>query len=211
MQLLGSSLVVSQPSQEPVTLAEAKSHLRIDGSDDDTLIGFCIGASRQYFENACQIHIASKTVQLALDSFPVTVPNLSVTSNINYPFQTKYYPFDGVIYLTGPVSSVESVAYTDTALAEQALGSYRVDLISNPARITYASAWPTTAKITNAVRVNYTAGFANGAVPKLLKAGILFYVAHLYENREAVTTGSLTETPLAVESIILQYSSGVYH
>lgn len=211
MQLLGSSLVVSQPSQEPVTLAEAKSHLRIDGSDDDTLIGLCLGASRQYFENACQIHIASKTVQLALDSFPVTVPNLSVTSNINYPFQTKYYPFDGVIYLTGPVSSVESVAYTDTALAEQALGSYRVDLISNPARITYASAWPTTAKITNAVRVNYTAGFANGAVPKLLKAGILFYVAHLYENREAVTTGSLTETPLAVESIILQYSSGVYH
>ena len=211
MQLLGSSLVVSQPSQEPVSLAEAKSHLRIDGSDDDTLIGLCIGASRQYFENACQIHIASKTVQLALDSFPVTVPNLTVTSNINYPFQTKYYPFDGVIYLTGPVSSVESVAYTDTALVEQALGSYRVDLISNPARITYASAWPTTAKITNAVRVNYTAGFANGAVPKLLKAGILFYVAHLYENREAVTTGSLTETPLAVESIILQYSSGVYH
>lgn len=211
MQLLGSSLVVSQPNQEPVSLAEAKSHLRIDGTDDDTLIGLCIGASRQYFENSCQIHIASKTVQLALDSFPVTVPNLTVTSNINYPFQTKYYPFDGVIYLTGPVSSVESVAYTDTALAEQALASYRVDLISNPARITYATAWPTTAKITNAVRVNYTAGFANGAVPKLLKAGILFYVSHLYENREAVTTGSLTETPLAVESIILQYSSGVYH
>ena len=213
MQIMGSYQVVSQPSQEPVTLAEAKSHLRIDGSDDDTLIGLCIGASRQYFENACQIHIASKTVQLALDSFPVTVPNLTVTSNINYPFQTKYYPFDGCIYLTGPVSSVESVAYTDTALAEQALGSYRVDLISSPARITTSNgaAWPTTAKITNSVRVNYTAGFANGAVPKLLKAGILFYVSHLYENREAVTTGSLTETPLAVESIILQYSSGVYH
>lgn len=213
MQLLGSSLVVSQPTQEPVSLQEAKNHLRIDGNYDDTLISLCIGAARQYFENSCQIHIAHKTVQLVLDNFPVTVPNLTVTSNINYPFQTKYYPFDGTIYIQGPVQSVESVSYTDTNLADQNLGSYRADLISSPARITTVggAAWPTTAKITNSVRVNYTAGFTAVTMPKLLKSGILFFMAHLYENREAVTTGSLTETPLAVESIIQQYSSGVYH
>jgi hypothetical protein len=48
-------------------------------------------------------------------------------------------------------------------------------------------------------------------VPKLLKSGILFYVGHLFENREAVTTGSLSEAPLAVQSIIQQFASGVYH
>jgi hypothetical protein len=203
---------MSQPTLEPVSLAEAKSHLRIDGTYDDTLIGLCIGAARQYFENSCQIHIAQKTVQLVLDSFPATVPNLTVTSNINYPFQTKYYPFDGTIYLTGPVQSVESVSYTDTALTEQSLTGYRVDLISSPARITYAYTWPTTAKITNSVRVNYTAGFTTVNMPKLLKSGMLFYVGHLYENREGVVTGTIaTDIPLAVESIIQQYSSGVYH
>jgi hypothetical protein len=60
--------------------------------------------------------------------------------------------------------------------------------------------------------VNYTAGFTTVNMPKLLKSGMLFYIGHLYENREGVVTGTIaTDIPLAVESIIQQYSSGVYH
>lgn len=214
MNLVGSYQVIAQPTQEPVSLAEAKSHLRVDGNYDDALINLCISSARMYFENSCQIHIAQKTVQLCMDSFPPTVPNLTVTSNINYPFQTKYYPFDGTIYLQGPVQSVESVTYIDTNLVEQTFGNCRVDLVSSPARITLTTGttWPTTAKLTNSVKVNYTAGFHHERVPKLLKSGMLFYVGHLYENREGVITGTIaTDLPLAVESIIQQYSSGVYH
>ena len=72
--------------------------------------------------------------------------------------------------------------------------------------------WPETAGIMNAVEVTYVAGFVNAAaVPELLKHGIKFYVAHLYENREAVTEGSLSEVPLAVSSIINMFTNGVYH
>ena len=42
--------VVTAPSATPITLAEAKTFLRIDTSDDDTLINTLIGAARDYFE-----------------------------------------------------------------------------------------------------------------------------------------------------------------
>jgi len=62
------------------------------------------------------------------------------------------------------------------------------------------------------VQVSYTTGYTTPSmVPKLLKSGMLFYVAHLYENRSAVTDGDLKEVPMAVESIIQQYTSGIYH
>jgi len=46
------SLVITvEPAEEPVTTAEAKDHMRVDTSDDDTLIDGLITASRLYAEN----------------------------------------------------------------------------------------------------------------------------------------------------------------
>ena len=41
-----SLTLVSPPAAEPVTLAEAKSHLKLDTSDEDTLIASLITAAR---------------------------------------------------------------------------------------------------------------------------------------------------------------------
>ena len=190
MLIQGSVQVVTSPTQEPVSLQEAKNHLRVDGNQDDALIQMCISAARNFFETSCEISIAQQTLKLCLDSF------------------------QPVIHLPkGPVNSVTEIAYTDDDLEEQTVADWLEDLASNPARITTLSGedWPAVAEIINAVRITYTTGWAPSAVPKLLKSGILFYVGHLFENREAVTTGSMTETPLAVQSIIQQFASGVYH
>jgi uncharacterized phiE125 gp8 family phage protein len=146
----------------------------------------CISSARIFFEKACEI----STLQLNLDAFPEVI----------------YLPM-------GPTTSVIDVEYTDTNGDDQSLADWNEDLASIMARITPAldEEWPQTASIINAVWVTYTTGWAPSAVPKLLKSGILFYVGHLFENREAATTGTLNEAPLAVQSIIQHFASGVYH
>ena len=191
MEIKGRIQVVAPPTTEPLTLSEVKNHLRIDGNYDDALLSSCITSARMFFESQCEISIASQELLLALDSF------------------------DDIIYLPrGPVQSVEDISYSDLKNIERSMDDWIEDFVSNPARITpaFGQSWPDTAEVVNAVTVSYTAGYANAnLVPKLLKSGMLFYVAHLYENRSAVTDGDLKEVPMAVESIIQQYTTGIYH
>lgn len=191
MEIKGRTQVVTPPTTEPLTLSEVKSHLRIDGSFDDALLNSCITSARMYFESQCEISIASQELLLALDYF------------------------DDTIYLPkGPVQSVEDITYADLQNNQEILDDWIEDLVSNPSRITpaFGQSWPDTAEVVNAVQVTYIAGYANAnLVPKLLKSGMLFYAAHLYENRSAVTDGDLKEVPMAVESIIQQYTTGIYH
>ena len=182
---------MTPPTTEPLTLQEVKNHLRIDGSFDDDLLNSCITSARMYFESQCEISIASQELLLALDSF------------------------DDIVYLPrGPVQSVEDISYADSENNQQVMDDWIEDLVSNPARITpaFGQSWPATAEVVNAVQVSYTTGYSTPSmVPKLLKSGMLFFAAHLYENRSAVTDGDLKEVPMAVESIIQQYTSGIYH
>ena len=191
MEIKGRTQVVTPPTTEPLTLSEVKSHLRIDGSFDDALLSSCITSARMYFESMCEISIASQELLLALDSF------------------------DDIVYLPkGPVQSVEDISYADSENNQQVMDDWIEDLVSNPARITpaFGQSWPATAEVVNAVQVSYTTGYTTPSmVPKLLKSGMLFYVAHLYENRSAVTDGDLKEVPMAVNSIIHQYTLGIYH
>jgi uncharacterized phiE125 gp8 family phage protein len=191
MELKGIVTVVTQPTTEPITLAQAKSHLRIDHSDDDTYLNLCITAARSYFEKMCEITIPSTTLKLSLDNF------------------------EDVLYLPkGPIQSVTEIVYYDSNEDEQNVADWQEDIASGPARLMplLDESWPETAGIMNAVEVTYVAGFVNAAaVPELLKHGIKFYAGHLYENREAVTEGTLSEVPLAVSSIINLFTNGVYH
>ena len=191
MEIKGRIQVVTPATTEPLTLSEVKNHLRIDGSHDDDLLNSCITSARMYFESMCEISIASQELLLALDSF------------------------DDIIYLPrGPVQSIEDISYADLQNNQEILDDWIEDLVSNPARITpaFGQSWPATAEVVNAVQVSYTTGYSTPSmVPKLLKSGMLFYVSHLYENRSAVTDGDLKEVPMAVESIIHQYTLGIYH
>lgn len=191
MEIKGRIQVVTPPTTEPLTLQEVKNHLRVDANYDDALLSSCITSARMYFESQCEISIASQELLLALDSF------------------------DDIVYLPrGPVQSIEDISYADSENNQDSMADWIEDLVSNPARITpaFGQSWPATAEVVNAVQVSYTTGYTTPSmVPKLLKSGMLFYVAHLYENRSAVTDGDLKEVPMAVESIIQQYTSGIYH
>lgn len=60
----------SPPVQEPVTLAEAKTHLRVTYTDDDALIAELITAARQWFEEQTYRALVTQTWDLKLDELP---------------------------------------------------------------------------------------------------------------------------------------------
>jgi len=175
---------VTTPPTEPVTLAEARLHLRVDDTAEDTLIGALITAAREYCQHYTQRSIGSQTLELRLDEFP-----------------------DGAIELPmSPVTSITSLKYIDTNGTEQTLSgsAYTLDTFSHTAWAirAYGTEWPETLDAANVVRVVYVAGAATP--PATVRAAMLLMIGHLYENRESVVIGQATaqELPLGVKALL---------
>lgn len=154
----------SDAATEPVTLAEAKAHARVDVSDDDALITAMITAARHVAEQQLQRALITQTWKLTLDEFP-----------------------SGVLELPHPaLQSVTSVKYYDADGVQQTLSNtlYRVDTSSEPGRIEPVDSWPATYSRIGAVEVIFVAGWANAAaVPAAIKSWMLMRVASMYEHR----------------------------
>jgi len=186
------------PPAEPITLAEAKLHLRIDSdiTDQDALISALVQGAREWVENYCRRTLVERTLELRLDNW---------YREIRLP--------------RGKVSAVASVKYVDSGgtLTTLAADQYQVDTYSVPARIVpaYGVIWPTvkTGEI-NAVLVTYTAGYTPGAasptdyaenIPEAIKAAIKLLVGNFYENRELLSERQLFEAPFAVKALLAPY------
>jgi uncharacterized phiE125 gp8 family phage protein len=156
------------PVSEPVTLSEIKSHLRIDITDDDTLLGALLSAARDDVELYLRRQVMPATWRLYLDTWQ---PCLRLPRP--------------------PVSSVTHIKYFDQDDIQQTLATtvYQVDIVSEPARITLKSgqSWPSLkADKLNAIEIQYVAGWADAtAVPEVIKHAIKLLVGDLYEHREA--------------------------
>ena len=161
--------LITAPSVEPVSLVEAKKHLRVSASDEDALITALIVTAREAVEHELGRALVSQTLEKTLDMFPfaIELPN-------------------------PPVASITSIKYLDENGIEQTLSSssYTLDNASDsrPAWLTpaYGYAWPSTYAEINAVKVRYVAGWANAAaVPQAIKQWMLLNIGHWFENREA--------------------------
>jgi uncharacterized phiE125 gp8 family phage protein len=152
------------PAVEPVTLAQAKTHLRVDHNDDDAYIEGLITVARQAAEDRTERTLINTTWRLTLDSFPDAIP-------LPMP----------------PTWSVSSVAYTDTSGTQVVLNAqdYVVDTVSEPGWIVPAigKTFPATLGI-NSVVVTYVAGYGtNGAdVPAPIRQWVLLAVGDLYDQ-----------------------------
>lgn len=157
--------VVTPPTSEPVTLEEAKTHLRVDDTTDDTYITALITAARQMCETYTGLSFMTQTREVVLDDFP----------SYGCDIQLAY----------GPFQSVTSVKYNDGDSVEQTLTvntDYKVDLFNG--RVQQLDGWFDTDGHNNAVAVRYQAGYASADdVPSVIKQAILMQVAAMYENR----------------------------
>lgn len=178
--------MISPPTIEPVTLAEAKLHCRIDHPDEDSLITSLIIAARQWLELATRRSFITQTLKLSLPGWPQTI-------QLPHP----------------PLQSVSNVAYLtssgETVIVESA--NYTVISACEPGEIipAYSQSWPSTSLALGLpVQIEYLAGYGDtaDAVPQLYRQAILLMVAHWYENREATLPINLRTVPFAVQSII---------
>jgi uncharacterized phiE125 gp8 family phage protein len=180
--------IYAAPATEPVSLVEAKLHLRVDGTTDDTLINGLIASARETVEGIARRALITQTWDLILDEFPEG-------DELKIPFP--------------PLQSIVSVQYTnqDNVTAMFAAANYAVDVYSEPGRIklVYGSAWPGSALYTlNGVKVRFTAGFgAAAAVPAKYKQAMLLLLGHWYANREEVAGNiNLAEIPFGVNALL---------
>lgn len=179
-----ASKIIIGPTEEPITLAEAAAHLRVNGADDDAYIAALIISARQSAESYTRRALMAQTWELALDAF------------------------DKVIILPRPpLISVISINYLDESGALQTLDAnrYVLDDYSAPAKLTPATgtAWPTTRCRANAVIVRYVAGYASAAaVPQEIKSWMLLRIGMLYENRESVIAGERIAAVPFVDSFL---------
>ena len=63
-------VMTAAPSVEPISLAEAKAHLRIDASDEDALLTSLITAARMFVERTLSLALVTESWSLYLDGWP---------------------------------------------------------------------------------------------------------------------------------------------
>ncbi len=185
-------VLVTGPTVEPVTLAEAKAHCRVDHADDDGLITGLITTARVYVEQRCWISVCTQTWRQYLDGWPGECRALT-------------YP---------PVTAIMGVTYKDEAGNVLTLSSSVYTL--TPDNLCFCLAakqeWPTAALWPQwPIAITYTAGWGVGAaVPTPIKQAMLLLIGHWYENREAVivsagVTVSSGAVQMAVDSLLYLY------
>jgi len=164
--------LASAPAEQPVTLDEAKKHLRVLNTAEDTLISALVMAATAHLEGRSGIlgrALVTQTWEMRIDCFP--------WRRIELPMP--------------PLQSVTSLKYIDDAGVEQTMptADYVVDAQHMIGRIrpAHGTQWPSTLDDEGAVRITFVAGYgAAGAVPQPIKQAILLLVGHWWINREAV-------------------------
>lgn len=187
--------ITSTVSTEPITLARMKAFLRVEHSDDDTLISELITSARAQVESLSGRALAAHTVEEYFD----------------------YWPDNGVFELAlNPVTSVTSLSYVadgaspGTYTTWASSNNWTSDIVSLPARVVKLpdATFPTIEGIPNAVKIVYTAdattGAKNARVLEIARQAIRFIVTHDYERRTDAITRLNANTIRRTEQLIRQ-------
>jgi len=176
---------VTPAGADPVSLSDAKLHIRVTSTDEDALVTRLISAARRTVEDMTGRELITSTWKALYDGFP------SGDAPIELP--------------ASPVSSLTSVKYNDADGTEQTLAASvylsRLDIDPAVVWLDDGQDWPTTYGRGLDVNVEFVAGYgaAGSDVPEPLIQAILLLVGTWYENRETVIVG---QTPSVIPDTI---------
>jgi len=187
---------VTQPVVEPVSVAEAKAHLRVDGDEDNFYIASLLAAARDWVEVYLDRTLILTQWTMKMDRFPI--------GDVELP-RPPMRPL--------PVS----VTFTSESGAVSVLASnlYRVDAASTPGviRPLREADWPSYMDDANSITVTWSAGYGEDgrSVPPAIRHAILMLVGFWFENRSSVLVGSISKPiEFAVDSLLSSQKWGGY-
>ncbi len=203
---------VVPPEFEPIELGEAMEHLNIELDDRhmDSWLNNNIRTAREYCEGYLGRALAPQTLEIAFGghSQPTTVPTYW------QPLALNPWPDSGnVIELPmGPVTSVTSISYRDSAGDLQEMDADDYDLADDTIALAFGGSWPTVQARRNAIQIRYVAGYtlpddspSPYPLPWRLRSAMLLMLGHLYKNREttaAIVGATLEEIPLGAKALM---------
>jgi uncharacterized phiE125 gp8 family phage protein len=183
--------LVTDLTDEPVSLEDQKDHLRLDITADDHYVADCITAARVFVEGQTKRSLMPKTYDYSIDSaWPYKYGSIRIDFPVN------------------PVASVTSITYVDTDGASQTLASNQYTVVGRahhsyivPA---YGVSFPDVRSVPNAITVRFIVGDSDN-IPQELHRAILILAGFYYENRE---TGA--GAPDAVEALISPFRKATF-
>ena len=191
------------PAVEPVTLSEAKAHLRVDTATDDAYIGSLITAAREWCEQYLDRTLVHTQWVMRFDRFPP-----DGTQDIELPRPPM---------ATAGTTTAVALTFTfeNGTTSTYSTASYRVDRDGTPGTVKtlYGQTWPPHLQDDNAISVTWWAGYgASGtSVPAAIRHAMLMLVGFWYEHRSTVLVGSISkQLEFAVESLLASQKWGSY-
>lgn len=171
---------------EPLTTAEAKAHLRVTDTSEDSLIASYIVAAREWVENYTGHVLVERELTASFTEFG-----------------------DFLTIHSAPNVVIDSIAYLDADgnVADFAYFAYPAGI--NPVKIYPLDNWPTIDD-NSAILVTYTAGYASASdVPQALKQAMLLLIAAWHQQRGTNADAPVQEVPFAVTALCRAYRGAV--
>lgn len=182
--------LMSGPAEEPVTVSEAKAHLRLDGSAEDILIASLILTSRLHVEAALGLALITQEWRLTLDRWPEG-------GDVRFPLR--------------PIQSITSVTVTAADGTPSVVPSENYVLdgqARRPRLVPRDGKWAAPGLPANGIEIQFAAGIGDDAedVPRPIRHAVLMLVAHWYEHRDPLEIGSAgAAIPAAVSDLLRPY------
>ncbi|MEZ5776025.1 MAG: head-tail connector protein [Hyphomicrobiaceae bacterium] len=181
---------IGLPAVEPLTLAEIKSHLRLDHGEEDALIASLLSAARLHLEMLLSSAFVTQSWRLVLDR----------------------WPDDGIVAMPlAPVRTIDEVRLRDGSGASVVIDAARWFLAPGPpARLAPGGSmiWPQPGRPIAGIEIDFTAGFGDTGddVPGPIRQALRLLVADWYERRQPVDLGEpLAFAPAMVERLLDPY------
>lgn len=192
--------LVTAPTEEPITLADAKLHLRVTHTEEDGRIASMIEAARRRCEAETRRALVTQTWDLTLPFWP-GVGNSVVTSGPEWPWMGRG---GRIILPKPPLQSITSITYLTPAGSTLAVteGTDFKVRTGSPGVVSLKSgkSWPSVSTEDDPIMIRFVAGYGLGAaVPDSLVQGMLLLIGSMYEHREDLVVG---QTPAMLPDVV---------
>ena len=183
-----SSVLMTPPAVEPISLEEAKAFLRVETSDEDAIIASLIASARIHVEAQAQLALVTQQWRIVLDCWPA---------------------HGRIAVRPGPLRGVTAARVFDFDSETRAVDTQSLVPDKGSSMLAFMP-WmlPMPTRIAAGIEIDVTVGFGDSAadVPEPLRQAVRLYVAHWYENRAVLAAeGATVALPSSAAGLIAPF------